>query len=147
MIVGEALRLGRRLLCSLVFLTAAAPQAQTATAPAPASSQPTIATAEPLFRGDPERGRALYANCTSCHSIDENDIGPRHRGVVGRKAGTAPDYAYSAALKASGIVWDKGALDRWLTNPSAMVPGTKMFFLVPDPQARADIIAYLAELK
>jgi cytochrome c len=160
MIVGEALPLRRRLLCSLVFLTAAAPQAQTATAPAqtapahtaaaalaPSSSQPTIATAEPSFRGDPERGRALYANCTSCHSIDENDIGPRHRGVVGRKAGTAPDYAYSAALKASGIVWDKGTLDRWLTNPSAMVPGTKMFFLVPDPQARADIIAYLAELK
>jgi cytochrome c len=161
MIAGKALPHGRRVLCSLIFLAAATAQAQTASAPpqtaaipttaaavAPVtSSQPTLATAEPSFQGDAERGEPLYANCTSCHSIDDNDIGPRHRGVVGRKAGTAPDYAYSAALKASGIVWDKHTLDRWLTNPSAMVPGTKMFFLVPDPQARADIIAYLTELK
>ena len=97
--------------------------------------------------GDAQRGKTLYASCTSCHSIDENDIGPKHRGVVGRKAGTAPDYAYSAALKASGIVWDTASLDRWLTNPSALVPGTKMFFFLKDPQDRADIIAYLAELK
>ena len=137
-----------RLWSALVFLGAAVARAQTASPPAPLSSAPqTSATAELSFYGDPERGKALYQNCTSCHSIDENDIGPKHRGVVGRKAGTAPDYAYSAALKTSGIVWDKRSLDRWLTNPSAMVPGTKMFFLLPDPQARADIIAYLAELK
>jgi cytochrome c len=96
--------------------------------------------------GDPARGKTLYQNCTACHSIDDDDIGPRHRGVVGRKAGTVPGYAYSPALKASGIVWDKASLDRWLTNPSAMVPGTKMFFLIDNPQNRADIIAYLAEL-
>jgi len=161
MIVGEALPRGRRVLCSLVFLSATAVQAQTVSAPAQtaltsttaaasapvASSQPIIATVEPSLQGDPERGKTLYANCTSCHSIDDNDIGPKHRGVVGRKAGSAPDYAYSAALKASGIVWDQHTLDRWLTNPSALVPGTKMFFLVPDPQTRADIIAYLTELK
>lgn len=137
-----------RLLSAWVFLVEAAVQAQTAPPSAPlASPQQITATAESSFHGDPERGKALYQNCTSCHSIDENDIGPKHRGVVGRKAGTAPDYAYSAALKASGIVWDKVTLDRWLTNPSAMVPGTKMYFLLPDPQVRADIIAYLAELK
>ena len=100
-----------------------------------------------VFAGNPEHGKVLYQSCTSCHSIDENDIGPKHRGVLGRKAGTVPDYAYSAALKNSGIVWDKSTLDRWLTNPSAMVPGTKMFFLIADPKARADVIAYLAELK
>ena len=155
MTLGTRLTHGRWMLSFLIFLAAtgaeaqAAPaSAQTVATPGPAtSSQPVSATTGPSAHGDPERGKALYANCTSCHSIDENDIGPKHRGVVGRKAGTAPDYAYSAALKASGIVWDKVTLDRWLTNPSALVPGTKMFFLVPDPQVRADIVAYLAELK
>ena len=99
------------------------------------------------LQGDPTRGKTLYQNCTACHSIDDEDIGPRHRGVVGRTAGTVPGYAYSPALKASGIVWDKTTLDRWLTNPTAMVPGTKMFFLIDNPQNRADIIAYLSELR
>ena len=144
MAIGRRLPHGCAVLGSLVLLAAARGQ----TAPAPvASSKPLNATAQPLLQGDPARGKALYQACTSCHSINENDIGPKHRGVVGRKAGTVPDYAYSAALKASGIVWDKTALDRWLTNPSAMVPGTKMFFVLPDPQARADVIAYLTELK
>jgi cytochrome c len=96
-----------------------------------------------LLAGDPERGQTLYQACSGCHSIDDNDIGPRHRGVVGRQAGTVPQYAYSAALKASGLVWDAASLDRWLTNPQQLVPGAKMYFSVSDPQKRADIIAYL----
>lgn len=153
MTIGTRRSHGRWVLSSLAFLAAAAAQAQTApghAVQAPTSvtsSQPVSPTAQPLLQGSAERGKALYQSCTSCHDIDENDIGPKHRGVLGRKAGTAPGYDYSAALKASGIVWDKSTLDRWLTNPSAMVPGTKMFFLLPDPQARADVIAYLAELK
>lgn len=98
-------------------------------------------------QGDPAHGKALYRGCAACHSIDENDLGPRHRGVVGRKAGVIADYDYSAALKSSGITWTEENLDRWLTNPSTLVPGTKMFFRIDDPQARADIIAYLKELK
>jgi cytochrome c len=95
--------------------------------------------------GDAARGATLYQACAACHSIDENDIGPKHRGVFGRHAGAVPDYAYSPALKRSNITWDAAALDRWLTNPSAMVPGTKMFFKIDDPQARADLIAYLKQ--
>ena len=98
-------------------------------------------------KGDPVHGKALYQGCAACHSIDDNDLGPMHRGVVGRKAGTVKDYNYSAALKASGLTWTEANLDRWLTNPSELVPGTKMFFKIDDPQARADIIAYLKELK
>lgn len=101
----------------------------------------------PAAHGDAVRGKQLYQACTSCHSIDDDDIGPRHRGVVGRKAGSVPGYAYSQALRSSGIVWDPNSLDHWLSNPSALVPGTKMFFLIDDPQKRADIIAYLSELK
>jgi cytochrome c len=98
-------------------------------------------------QGDPARGKILYQSCMGCHSLDDNDVGPMHRGVVGRKAGTVPDYAYSNALKASGIVWDPASLDRWLTNPQALVPGAKMYFSIPDAQKRADIISYLATQK
>jgi cytochrome c len=97
--------------------------------------------------GDAVHGKALYQGCAACHSIDDNDLGPRHRGVVGRKAGIVPDYNYSPALKASGLTWTEDNLNRWLTNPSSLVPGTKMFFKIDDPQARADIIAYLKELR
>jgi cytochrome c len=97
--------------------------------------------------GNPAHGKSLYQACQACHSIDENDLGPKHRGVVGRRAGSVADYNYSLALKNSGLTWDPTTLDHWLSNPSALVPGTKMYFTIPDAQARADIIAYLAELK
>jgi cytochrome c len=100
-----------------------------------------------LPAGDAARGQGLYQACSGCHSIDENDVGPRHRGVLGRRAGSLPDYAYSQALRESQIVWDAANLDRWLTSPQALVPGAKMFFSLPDAQMRADIIAYLAQQK
>lgn len=95
--------------------------------------------------GDPAHGKTLYQVCMGCHSLDEDDVGPRHRGVVGRTAGSVPGYAYSPALKNSHIVWDRDNLDRWLTSPQALVPGAKMFFAMPSAQDRADVIAYLAE--
>lgn len=95
--------------------------------------------------GDPVRGRTVYQLCMGCHSLDEDDVGPRHRGVVGRVAGTVPGYAYSRALKNSHIVWGPDTLDRWLTNPQALVPGARMFFAMPSARARADVIAYLTE--
>jgi cytochrome c len=97
--------------------------------------------------GDPVRGKALYQACTACHSVDENDLGPKHRGVFGRRAGSVADYSYSAALKASGLTWDRSTLDRWLANPSQLVPGTKMYLQISDAQRRADVIAYLEQLK
>lgn len=99
--------------------------------------------AKPLS-GDPHRGAALYqAKCGACHSLDANRTGPAHRGLFGRKAGTAAGFSYSPALKKSGIVWNAASLDTWLTNPIAMVPGTRMGIRVPVPQERADIAAYL----
>ena len=113
-----------------------------------ALTRPTpSAAATTALRGDAARGKTLYQACAACHSIEDNDVGPRHRGVVGRHAGSVADYAYSAALKKSELTWDEATLDRWLTNPSALVPGTKMFFKLDDPQARADVIAYLKEQK
>jgi cytochrome c len=95
--------------------------------------------------GDPVRGKTVYQVCMGCHSLDEDDVGPHHRGVVGRVAGTVSGYAYSPALKNSHIVWSRDTLDRWLTNPQALVPGAKMFFAMPKAQDRADVIAYLTE--
>jgi cytochrome c len=107
----------------------------------------TQTATESNLMGDAARGKNLYQGCQACHSIEDNDLGPRHRGVVGRHAGSVEDYNYSQALKNSSLTWDAATLDRWLTNPSVLVPGTKMYFKLDDPQARADIIAYLGQLK
>lgn len=120
-------------LCAL----AAAPHGFAAPADAPSS-----------FRlGDPVQGKITYQACMGCHSIDENDVGPKHRGVVGRRAGSVPDYNYSTALRNSGIAWTPAMIDRWLQGPQKLVPGAKMFFSIPDAKQRADIIAYLASQK
>jgi len=102
----------------------------------------TPASGSPI--GDPVRGRSLYAACMGCHAIDDNDVGPRHRGVVGRRAGIVPGYAYSSALKASGLTWTPANLERWLAGPQKLVPGARMFFSLAKAKDRADIIAYLA---
>jgi len=95
-------------------------------------------------RGDAARGAALYERrCTSCHALDVNRIGPLHRGVVGRRAGSVPGFNYSPALARSGLVWTEANLDRWLSGPPRLVPGTRMGISVPVPAERADIIAYL----
>jgi cytochrome c len=96
-----------------------------------------------LAAGDAARGAKVYQDCMICHSLDQNEIGPRHRDVFGRKAGSVAGYAYSAALKAANIVWNETTLDKWLSDPSAMVPGTKMTFSLDDAQDRTDVIAFL----
>ena len=102
--------------------------------------------AEAALPGDSARGAELYeAKCGGCHSLDGNRIGPAHRGVYGRAAGSAPGFAYSPGLKRSKIVWTAVALDRWLKNPQAMIPGTRMGFRLDDAQDRADIVAYLKQ--
>jgi cytochrome c len=93
--------------------------------------------------GDPIRGENIYRNCMACHSADKNGIGPMHNGVFGSKAGSVANYDYSAALKSSGILWNSESLDKWLTNPQALVPATKMFYRVANPQDRADVIEFL----
>jgi cytochrome c len=95
--------------------------------------------------GDADRGQKIYQACQDCHDLDKNDVGPKHRGVFGRRAGTVPDYDYSDALKHSGIVWNEATLDKWLTDPQALVPGAKMFFHLESAQDRADVIAFLKE--
>lgn len=97
------------------------------------------------FTGDPVKGAALYeSRCTACHSLDMNRIGPAHRGVVGRAAGTAAGFDYSPALKKAKITWTPANLDRWLSGPTDMIPGVRMGFSLAKAEDRHDVIAYLA---
>jgi cytochrome c len=96
--------------------------------------------------GDPVRGQQLYeSRCIACHSIDASRVGPAHKGVVGRKAGSVAGYDYSPAVKKSSVVWTAQALDRWLTDPEKLIPGQKMGYSVGDAKDRADLIAWLAQ--
>lgn len=98
-----------------------------------------------LAAGDAAHGAKVYQDCMICHSLDRNEIGPKHRDVFGRKAGMVEGYDYSAALQASSIVWNESTLDKWLSDPQALVPGTKMTYSLDDAQDRADVIAFLKE--
>lgn len=100
---------------------------------------------------DASRGATLFKQrCMACHALAP-DTGPRMApsvaGLAGRKAGTAPIFKYSAALKASGLAWTSANLDRFLTAPKKLVPGTTMAMAVAKPTDRGDIVAYLATLK
>jgi cytochrome c len=91
---------------------------------------------------------AAFFQCRSCHSVEpgKNGIGPTLHGIVGTKAGEVPGFAFSPALKQSGITWDRATLEQWLAGPTKMVPGTRMVIAVPDPVKRKEIIDYLHTL-
>jgi cytochrome c len=108
-------------------------------APIAASAQAATAAS-----GNAEHGLEVYARCGACHALEYNRTGPKHCGVVGRKAGTVPGFDYSPAMAHSKLVWDRATLDRFLTNPPKVVPGTTMTYAgIPDARDRADVIAYL----
>jgi cytochrome c len=98
--------------------------------------------------GDADRGKALFERrCTGCHAIDANREGPHLRGVFGRKAGAVPGFGYSTALKNSGVTWNEDSLNKWLTDPDTMIPGNNMDFHVIKANERADLVAFLKQLK
>lgn len=96
-------------------------------------------------------GQALYkVQCAACHAITpgKNGIGPSLAGVSGRKAGSAPGFAYSPAMKKSNLKWDKANLDRFLADPRKTVPGTKMVYAgQKDAAKRSALVQYVLTLK
>jgi cytochrome c len=98
---------------------------------------------------DAALGEKVFLKCRACHQIGEgakDAVGPVLNGVVGRKAGTYPDYNYSDANKNSGITWDVATLKEYLKNPRAKVPGTKMIFPgLPKEEDIDNVIAYLKQ--
>jgi len=110
--------------------------AETLAAPASAPAQAQV-----------DAGRRLFARCTNCHEVGagaRNGFGPQLNGIVGRKAGSAPAYAYSPALKQAGFVWNEQKLVAFIRDSEKVVPGNKMRFLsfMSEKQA-AEIVAYL----
>jgi cytochrome c len=105
---------------------------------------PCVARSEAA--GDPARGRQIFEKrCTGCHALEQNREGPRLQGVFGRTSGTVPGYPYSPELIKAAIVWDESSLDRWLSGPDILVPGTNMDFHVPKPEERRDLISLLKQ--
>jgi cytochrome c len=96
--------------------------------------------------GNATRGAEIYTRCQACHALEYNRTGPKHCGVIGRKSGSVPGFDYSPAMKQAKLTWDEKTLDRFLADPLKLVPGTTMTYVgIPDPQERADLIAYLRD--
>lgn len=93
---------------------------------------------------DPVRGEQVYTRCLACHALAFDRVGPRHCGLIGRQAGSVPGFDYSPAMKSARITWNDKTLDRFLTQPLKMLPGSSMTYDgVADSKDRADLIAYL----
>jgi len=100
-----------------------------------------------VAEGDAALGQKAFQRCSACHSTtDQKKVGPGLGGVVGRAAGSVEGVRYSAAMKASGLVWDEATLDRFLAAPRDVVPKTTMTVTVTKPEDRQNIIAYLKSL-
>src|SRR6516165_11981481 len=99
---------------------------------------------------DVEAGKAEFKKCALCHTTEasKNKVGPSLFGVVGRKSASLDNFAYSDAMKKFDHVWDDETLDKYLADPRALVPGTRMIFTgIKDEKERQDVIAYLETLK
>ena len=99
---------------------------------------------------DPAAGQQIFkAQCGICHPVTAgvNGIGPTLFGVIGRSAGSLPGFQFTADHKKLGLTWDAATLDKYLTNPRAMVPDTTMIYAgLKDDDQRANLIAYLETL-
>ena len=108
-------------------------------------------SATTALAADPAAGEKIFkTQCGICHAVaaGQNRIGPTLFGVVGRPAGSVPGFNYTADHKKLGITWDAATLDKYLTNPRAMVPDTSMVYAgLKDNAERADLVAYLETLR
>ena len=93
------------------------------------------------------RATGVQHACRTCHTIKEGDnrLGPNLYKIIGRKAGSLPDYSYSGAMKGAGFVWDEEKLERFIANPDAVVPGNNMkpYGGLASTEDRGKVIAFL----
>ncbi len=97
-------------------------------------------------------GQQVFNNaCRTCHTTKEGDnrLGPHLHKIIGRKAGSLPNYGYSSSMKGAGFVWDKEKLERFIANPDEMVPGNSMkpYGGLASADSRAKVIGFLQSLK
>jgi cytochrome c2 len=97
--------------------------------------------------GDAEAGKTAFNKCRICHTVDaggRSAVGPNLHAMFGRKAGAVANYAYSPAMKDSGLVWDDSSVGNYLRDPKGFMPGNKMAFPgIKDEKEMADLLAYL----
>lgn len=98
---------------------------------------------------DAAAGQRAFNQCRACHQVGEKArhlVGPHLNGLFGRKAGTIEGYNFSPAMAKSGIVWTEESFARYIRDPRAQMPGTKMIFVgLKDDQRIGDLIAYLKQ--
>lgn len=102
------------------------------------------------FAQSVDAGKRAFDECAACHSTVKgvNGVGPSLAGIVGSKAGEGDGFRYSGPMKRSGIVWTADSLGRYIANPQAVVPGTRMPYSgMQDPEMRASLVKYLETLK
>ena len=104
----------------------------------------------PLPTPKPPDGATLFKQqCATCHTTNLTDPirqGPSLFNIVGRRAGSADSFHYSAGFSKADFAWDDAKLDAWITNPQEMMPGSIMAYRQAKPEIRSAIIAYLKEL-
>jgi cytochrome c len=132
---------------------APAAPSEPASAPAPAALTDTqkktlLAELPAAYQAaDLGNGEAKFAVCAACHTTAQGGAdmtGPNLWGIFGRKAGSEASFNYSDDLKGAGWTWDADHIDKWITNPRAVLPGTKMTFLgLAEANDRRDVVAYL----
>jgi cytochrome c len=109
----------------------------------------TAISSAPAMAQDVTAGSKVFNQCAICHAVGvgaQNKIGPELNGLDGRHSGTVANYAYSSANKNSGVVWNETTFKKYIANPRAMIPGTKMPFAgLKDPQQINDLWAYLKQ--
>lgn len=109
-----------------------------------------VGALSPLAGAQGNTGEQLYRQrCQSCHSLAANGpetLGPNLHNVAGRKAG-ATSFRYSPAMKSAKITWTRENLEKYLTGPSRLVPGTRMAISVANPEQRALLIEYLSTMR
>lgn len=128
---------------------APAEAAPAAEAPAEAAA-PAGGVAALMATADVAKGKSTFMQCMACHSLkpesEPGKMGPTLHGVIGRAAGSVPDFKYSDAVASSGKTWTVEEIDHWLEKPSQYLPGNKMVFMgLKNPQDRANVLAYIQQ--
>jgi cytochrome c len=118
---------------------------------AAAGALPVTARAETTPADPVAAGAAVFKeHCSRCHddNATRQSYGPSLVGVIGRKAATQEGFAYSDALKASGLVWTEEAVRAWMANNTGLLPGTRMRHVgITDAHEQDNLLTYLKTLK
>ncbi len=116
-------------------------------------AEPEVDFATLLAAADAGKGERVAKKCAACHTFDAdmaNKTGPHLFGVFDRAIASVGEFKYSDAMHAfsEGKVWDAETLNKYLTKPKDLVPGTAMAFAgLSKAEDRANLIGYLQTLK